>query len=53
LRRNSKNFIERIITYLEDKSSFGELALINDSPRTATIKVVQNTHFAAIEKEDY
>ena len=33
--------------------SFGELALINDVPRAATIKCNQECYFATIQREEY
>jgi CRP-like cAMP-binding protein len=33
--------------------AFGELALINNRPRAATIKCLTDCHFATIKKEDY
>ena len=32
---------------------FGELALITNKPRAATIRCLQDCHFAVIQKEDY
>jgi len=32
---------------------FGELALLNDKPRSATIITLENTHFAVLEKENF
>ena len=32
---------------------FGELALIYDSPRTATVQAVKKCHLAVLTKEDY
>lgn len=34
-------------------SAFGELALLNDKPRSATIMTVEDTHFAILEKDDF
>ena len=33
--------------------SFGELALINNKPRAATIRCVTDCHFAVVNKADY
>jgi CRP-like cAMP-binding protein len=33
--------------------AFGELALINNRPRAATIKCLTDCHFAVIQKDDY
>ena len=38
---------------LKSGDSFGELALITDQPRIATVKCIKDTHFAVIKKEDY
>jgi len=38
---------------LSDGDGFGELALINDKPRSATIKVVETCQFIKVEKADY
>ena len=44
-------FIE--ITKLEEGKSFGELALINDRPRAATIMGLTDCHLATLDKQDY
>ncbi|CDW89498.1 UNKNOWN [Stylonychia lemnae] len=41
------------ISQLQSGSCFGELALIEQKPRMASIRCVQNTHFAVISKVDY
>jgi len=33
--------------------SFGELALIDDAPRAATIFCLENTHMMTIQKDEY
>jgi cAMP-dependent protein kinase regulator/cGMP-dependent protein kinase 2 len=33
--------------------SFGELALISNKPRAATIRCLKDCHFAVIEKQNY
>ena len=33
--------------------SFGELALLRDQPRSATVQCTKNTHFAILGKSDY
>ena len=33
--------------------SFGELALIKNKPRAATIKCLEDCHFAVMSKQDY
>lgn len=41
------------VAHLKDGFSFGELALINDAPRSATITTLQNTDLATLEKENF
>lgn len=41
------------VAHLQTGNTFGELALINDAPRAATIKCMSNCYFATIEKSDY
>ena len=41
------------IAKLTDGSSFGEFALLESRPRTATVKCLKNTHFIVLTKEDY
>ena len=38
---------------LSTGKSFGELALINNKPRAATVKCITDCHFAVISKQDY
>jgi len=38
---------------LQAGQSFGELALINDKPRAATIMCLTDCYFAVIDKSDY
>lgn len=44
-------FIEAV--KLGSGKSFGELALINNKPRAATIKCITPCHFAVMSKADY
>ncbi|CAD8144631.1 unnamed protein product [Paramecium pentaurelia] len=46
-------FEERELTQLHKGQSFGELALENDAPRSASVKALNSTHLAVLEKEDY
>ena len=41
------------VAKLKTGSSFGELALINNEPRKATIMCLTDCFFAVLEKEDY
>ncbi|CAI2373140.1 unnamed protein product [Moneuplotes crassus] len=41
------------VIHLKDGSSFGELALINNTPRSATIVTLTETHFATMNKDDF
>ena len=46
-----KLFIE--VAHLGPGQSFGELALLNNEPRQATITCETECHFAIINKEEY
>jgi CRP-like cAMP-binding protein len=53
---NEKHQVKRILTEvsrLEAPNSFGDVALIDYKPRTATIKCVTNWVFALIDKANY
>ena len=41
------------IAILQTGASFGELALINNEPRKATIMCLNECYFAVLEKQDY
>lgn len=41
------------INQLSTGATFGELALINNEPRKATIQCLSNCYFAVLEKKDY
>eukprot|EP00347_Sterkiella_histriomuscorum_P000821 403374386 len=41
------------VAKLIDGSSFGELALLEQKPRAATIRCLQNSHFMVLTKNDY
>ena len=41
------------VAILNHGSSFGELALISNKPRAATIKCITDTHFLVLHKQDY
>ena len=41
------------VVKLSSGKSFGELALINDAPRAATIQCLTNSFFATLGRKDY
>jgi CRP-like cAMP-binding protein len=41
------------VAKLIDGSAFGELALLEQKPRMATIRCLKNSHFMVLTKEDY
>lgn len=41
------------VTKLQTGASFGELALINNEPRKATIMCLTDCYFAVLEKQEY
>ena len=41
------------VARLKEGMGFGELALMNDAPRSATIRSITDVHFATLEKEDF
>lgn len=41
------------VAILRTGQSFGELALIANKPRAATIRCMSDTHFAVLSKQDY
>lgn len=52
----TKTFIFDILNPVAEGTNgqaFGELALINDKPRSATIIWLEDTHFAILEKDDF
>ncbi len=51
-RFNNLNWFSEVAR-LDSGKSFGELALIDDAPRAATIKTTKECYFAVVEKEDY
>ena len=57
LRNYNKNenkidwFVE--VAKLKPGENFGELALMNNAPRDATIKAMTDCQFATIQKNDY
>jgi cAMP-dependent protein kinase regulator len=46
-------FIEREVSDLGPGESFGEIALLNDAPRTANIKCKSNVDLAVLSREKY
>lgn len=54
IRKKEFNFDALVdVVNLKDGSSFGELALINNIARSATIYAVSEVHLATLEKEDF
>ena len=51
LCKEIKWFVE--VCKLSHSSAFGELALIHDAPRAATVKCVTDCYFAVLDKSDY
>jgi len=41
------------VTVLQKGQSFGELALISNKPRAATVKCLSDSHFLVLHKQDY
>ena len=41
------------VAVLRSGQSFGELALISNKPRAATIKCLTDSHFLVLQKKDY
>lgn len=53
-RVNSSNEEELItVAHYDNGMAFGELALIKDQPRAASIQCEVDTHFAVLSKDDY
>ena len=48
---NYKWFIE--VVKLKTGGSFGELALVNDKPRAATIRCISDCYFAVLDRDAY
>ena len=46
-------YIDNELVRLNTGSCFGELALINEEKRAATVTTVAETHFAILEKENF
>jgi CRP-like cAMP-binding protein len=42
-----------VVATLPEGTSFGELALLNSKPRSATIVTKDQSHFAVLEKTDF
>lgn len=38
---------------LDEGKAFGELALLNDQPRAATVKTTRDSNFAILDKKDF
>ncbi|CAD8102436.1 unnamed protein product [Paramecium primaurelia] len=46
-------FQDKELIQLQDGQAFGELALENNEPRSASVKAILPTHLAVLEAEDY
>jgi CRP-like cAMP-binding protein len=42
--------VERRINHIERKGSFGELALMEDAPRIASVRCVENCYFGVLNR---
>ena len=52
IKTDGSNDLKKV-SELSSGTAFGELALIKDQPRAATIKAITACHFAVLNKEDY
>ncbi|CAK87145.1 unnamed protein product (macronuclear) [Paramecium tetraurelia] len=48
-----EEFQDKELIQLQDGQGFGELALENNEPRSASVKAILPTHLAVLEAEDY
>ncbi|XP_077870434.1 cyclic nucleotide-binding domain-containing protein 2-like [Saccoglossus kowalevskii] len=46
-------FVKKEVSVLKKGASFGEIALMKDIPRTATIVCMEDTEFLVIDKDDF
>lgn len=47
-------YIQGLVTTLHEGEDFGQLALLNDAPRSATIILREdNCHFLRVDKQDF
>ena len=51
--QSAQNVETKIVTELREGSSFGELALIHECKRRATIVTKENSEFLVVHKEDF
>jgi CRP-like cAMP-binding protein len=51
--RDYNHRLLRVVATLGPGCSFGELALMNSKPRAATIRTIEDSVFATLDKEDY
>ena len=52
LKEEELSYYKEVVV-LRTGKSFGELALIKNKPRAATIRTSDDCHFAVMEKENY
>jgi CRP-like cAMP-binding protein len=53
MKKNEEDSLFIEVVSLRTGKSFGELALIKNKPRAATIKCSEDCHFAVMQKADY
>mmetsp|Transcript_85677 Transcript_85677/g.190568 ORF Transcript_85677/g.190568 Transcript_85677/m.190568 type:complete len:859 (-) Transcript_85677:17-2593(-) len=52
-KRTAKDTGFKLVRKLGRGESFGEAAMTNDQPRTATAKTLEATHFAVLQRKDF
>ena len=51
--KNRKDVEIQEVASLSAGAYFGELALLNGEPRTATVRCIEDTHFAVLTRNDF